>query len=391
MPIVGIAGLGAVADAILAVVVLLAILGMAYLVERFGQYIPLIGGWLAAQAVRFITAARDGLAYFYKAELWALQSVVNGIIIAITYPLGKVLDVANVSVTALYWLRNVWVPRWTNYAIDFANRIALAAYAYSLTLYHGAIAYATQVLQAAYAYSAQVLQAAYAYGAAVASAAYAYSLALYHGAIAYAAAIDASAQAGISALATFVVSELANLRTWVTGLVGTAVSGLETDIVTAEQRLEALIQAYAAAAVKDAITITDEASAVALTDIWPHLVTDVDALLDAIPKTLIDIRDDIAAIPRTIPGSLLDALSALGVLAIPLLRYLRECGVPMCRDLHGLSDLFGDLNSVATDAALLGLLVEAARNPHAAADTILSVIGPVAHGAASATKDLLGV
>lgn len=391
MPIAALAGLGAVVDAIVAVVVLLAIIGIAYLVERFGQYIPLIGGWLAAQAVRVLTAARDGLAYFYKAELWALQTVVNGIIIGITYPLGKVLDVANASVVALYWIRNTWVPRWTNYAIDWANKALQYAYAYALGLYNNAITYANQVLAAAYGYALALYNQAIGYASAVLQAAYGYTTSVYNRLTSDLAALEAGVGADLAALTTFVGAEFALAEQYTQGLVRAAVGALEADIAAVEDRVTALALQYAQAALKDALTITDQTAAVALTDIWPHLVTDVDALLDAIPKALTDIRDQIAAIPRAIPTSLLDALTGLGVLAIPLLRYLVECGVPMCRDLHGLSNLFNDLASVATDAALLGLLVEAAHNPHAAADTILSVVAPVAHGAATVTKDLLGV
>lgn len=391
MPIAALAGLGAVVDAILAVVVLLAIIGVSYLVVRFGQYIPLIGGWLAAQAERFLTAARDGLAYFYKAELWALNTIVDGTVIIITYPLQKILDIANVSVNALYWLRNVYVPRWTNYAIDFANQVATYAYAYAASLYNNAIQFANEVAQAAYAYALALYNQAIAYTLALYYQAVGYAQSVYLTLTADISALEATVGADFASLATFVGAEFALAEQYAQGLVQAAVGTLEADIALVETRLTALIEQYAAAAVKDALTITDEISAVALTDIWPHLVTDVDSLLDAIPKELIDIRDELAAIPRVIPRGLLDALTCLGVLAIPLLRYLVECGVPMCRDLHGLGNLFNDLASAAVDAALVGLLVEAAHNPHAAADTILSVIGPVADGATTVTRDLLGV
>jgi hypothetical protein len=391
MPIAALAGFGALADAILAVIVLLAIVGIAYLVQEFGQYIPLIGGWLVRQATRFLTAARNTLARFYDAEVWAIQTVVEAVIISITYPLGKILDVANVTVSALWWLRNVYVPRWTNYAISYAAQVATYAYAYALALYDQAISYASAVDRAVSAYALALYDQAISYASAVALAGYAYTLAWAQSLRADIGALEATVGADLAALTTFVGAEFALAEQYAQGLVQVAVGALEADIAATETRLAALIEAYAAAAVKDAITITDEVSAVALTDIWPHLVTDVDALLDAIPQALIDIRDDIAAIPRAIPGSLLDALAALGALAIPLLRYLRECGVPMCRDLHGLSDLFNDLNSAATDAAILGLVALAVADPHAASDLIVGTLGPVANAVTRVTEDLVGV
>lgn len=391
MPFVGVAGLASVTEALVAVALLLGLVAIAYLIREFGQYIPFIGNWLAGRAVALIYNARNALNYFLQGLTWALQGVINCVTVCITWPLQKVLDLSNGIVWALYYLRNIMIPQWFNSAISYANTIAGLAYAYALSLYYQAIGYATAVLNAAYAYTTSAYNAAIGYAARVATLAYAYALALYMQSIQYATNIYTATMGAIGALSLWTQAEIADVRAWVSGLVGAAVTGLEADLALLDARLQALIEQYAAAALRDAITITDVTSASALATIWPTLVTDIDALLDAIPEELIDIRDWVATIPRIAPASLADALAGLGALAIPFLEYLRLCGIPMCKNLHGLGDLFGDLNSLATDAALLGLLIEAARDPHAAADTILTVVGPVAHGAATATKELIGV
>ncbi len=391
MPFVGIAGLGAITEALVAIAFLLGLVAVAYLVQEFGQYIPLIGGWLAGRAVALIYNARNALNYFFQGMVWAAQGLINGMTVCITWPLQKILDVANGVVWALYLLRNIIIPNWFNAAINFANRVAVLAYSYALSLYYQAINFANTVAVLAYGYALSLYYQAINFANTVAVLAYGYALSLYYQAIQYATDAYTASMGAIGALSLWTQAEFADLRAWVDGLVGGAVIGLEADLALLDARLQALIQQYAAAALKDAITITDQTSALSLADIWPNLITDVDALLDAIPQELIDIRDWIGAIPRVAPRSLADALTGLGALAIPLLEYLRLCGVPMCKNLHGLGDLFGDLNSAATDAALLGLLALAAANPHEAADTILTVVGPVAHVAATATKDLIGV
>lgn len=391
MPIAALAGLGAVVDAILAVVVLLAIIGIAYLVERFGQYIPLIGGWLAAQAVKFMQAAQSGLAYFYKAELWALNTVVDAVVVGVTYPLGKVLDLANVSVNALYWLRNVYVPLWTNYAINFANQVATLAYGYAATLYNQAIQFADQVALAAYAYALALYNQAIAYASAVLQAGYGFTIAVRNELLSDLGSLEAGIGADLAALGTFVGAEFALAEQYAQGLVQAAVGALESEIATVEARLTALIQAYVAAAEKDVITMVDGAAVIALTDIWPELATDIDAILHDIPQELTDLRDELASIPRVIPAGLLEALAALGALSIPLLRYLRECGIPMCKNLHGLSDLFDDLLSAGTDLALLDLVATAAHSPRQAAALIMDTLAPIAHDAATLTRELIGV
>lgn len=391
MPFVAIAGLGAVADAIVAVVFLLAIVAVAYLIEKFGGYIPLIGGWMAAQAVRFLQLAQSALNNTYQAMLWALQTCVSAIVIGITYPLGKVLDAANATVTAVYWLRNVAIPRVLYAAYNYASQVAQAAYSYALSLYYQALQYAGQVLTAAYAYALALYNQAIGYASAVLAAGYAYALALYNQAITYAVAAVGAVNARIDALTLFTLTTFANMQTLFQALLGQAVTGLEADLATLDSKLTALIQQYAQAALKDAITAVDLTAAVSLADLWPNLITDVDALLHDIPQELIDIRDRLAALPRAIPGDLADALTALGVLAIPMLRFMRDCGVPMCRDLHGLGDLFNGLNTAVTDAALLGFFALAAHDPHAAAGVIIDVVGPVADGATTLTRDLIGV
>lgn len=391
MPAVGVAALAPVAEAIFALIVLLAFFALAYLIEQFGQYIPFIGGWLASQAARVLAAVVSGLQWFYKGYLWALQTIVDAVTIGVTWPLSKILDVSSSVVFALYWLRNVAIPNWFNAAINYAASVATAAYAYALTLYYQAINYATSVARAAYAYTLTLYYQAIAYATAGIVAAYTYSQTLFRVAVQDIATLRNETAGAITALATFTTGELATIRAWVAGLVTQTALTLEGDIAAVETALTALIAQYAAAAVKDALTITDQAAVVALTDIWPGLITDVDALLNSIPQELIDIRDEIASIPRVIPGDLVDALAGLGALAIPLLRYLRECGVPMCRDLHGLSDLFGDLNTVATDAALIGLFALMVADPHDAATVIVDTLGPVANGAARVTRELVGV
>jgi len=158
-----------------------------------------------------------------------------------------------------------------------------------------------------------------------------------------------------------------------------------------EAVLKAMILDLTAQAERDAITAVDVAAAGALAAIWPILVTDVDVLTHIIPQELTDIGDAVNAIPRLIPGDLTGALEGLGALALPLIRFMADCGIPSCVNLHGLSDLFGGLNNAIVDAALIALFVEAAADPHAAADTITTVIGPVAHAAAETTRSVIGV
>lgn len=391
MPIVAVAGLGAVADAIVAIIVILAIVAVAYLISKFGSYIPYIGGWLAAQTTKFLAWTRDQLYSVYDKMAWGLTATVNATVTIITFFPQKVLDAAGVLYYTLSWIKFTLVPRALSAAYDFASAVAVAAYGYALALYNQAVDFTRTVELAAYGYALSLYSQAIGFAQAVLSAAYAYTATLYSATLAQISALEAAVGADLAALSTFVGAEVLAAEQYAAGLVTAAVQALEADIAATEARLTALIQSYVAAAEKDVLTLVDGAAVVALTDVWPGLVTDVDGILAEIPQELTDIRDLLATIPRAIPGDLASALSALGVLAIPLLRYLRECGVPMCKNLHGLSDLFNDLLTVETDLALLGLFTTAARSPRRAAALIMGTIAPVVREASAVTRDLIGV
>lgn len=391
MPIVALAGVGAIADAVLAVLVLLAFILLVWLVEKFGSYIPVIGAWLAAHAAAFLAWSVAQLSDAYQGAIWALFGVVTAIQVVICYPLGKVSDFTNATVNAAYWLRNVGLPRILSAAYAYTAASIQVGFQYTLTLYYRAIDFANQVLGAAYGYSLRLYNQMWTIVSQVANTAYNYALSLFYQAIAYEQAIALQLQTLLYNEVLQLSAGIVLLRQWTLALVSNAVTTIEGDLVQLEQRLIAFLQAYVAAAEKDIITIVDGAAVVALQDVWPNLVTDVDALINAIPDELIDIRDEIASIPRAIPRDLVGALAALGTLAVPLLRYLKECGVPMCRDLHGLLDLLGGLQDAAMDAALLALVAEAVHDPHAAAREFNSVVGPIVRDAESLIKSLIGV
>lgn len=390
MPFVAVAGIGAIGEALMALAFLVGVLLLAYLIEKFGGYIPYIGAWLASKAESFLAYAVLQLSSVYSSALWALTNLVNVTVTCVTYPMAKVRDFTLAAANALWWVKYVGLPNATNAAIDWASPLISAGYTYSLNLfyqgraelqtaYNSVIGYANAVLSAAYAYTSQEIQVGFNY-----------TLTLYYGALAYA---DVRYQAAISlSYSVFhsVETDLASLRDTMYATIGLVAQGIEGDLVNLDARLTALIEQYAAAAERDAIHLVDVASSAALTTVWPDLVTDVDGILAEIPDTLTDIRSDLAAIPRAIPTGLLDALVGLGAISVPLLRYLKECGVPMCRDLHGLMDLLGDLADVATDAALLGLIVESVEDPHGAAHELSTVAGPIVHEAQSLILSLIG-
>jgi len=391
MPFVALAGIGAVGEALVVLGIIAGVILIAWLISKFGSYIPLIGPWMAAQAVNFFTSAVSYLQSSLEGALWALTNVVSIVVITVTFPFAKIQEFTLATANGFWWVKHVWVPYYLQLAYGAINQALGLAYNYSLTLANNLIADILEVRQQLIDYTAQALQLAYAYTSQALTLAYSNALTLYYGAIAYVDQRVSAILALTYAVYNTLYTDLANLRTQVYADIATVTTALGGSLAALEQRLVALIEQYAAAAEKDAITVVDLAAAGSLTALWPGLITDVDGILSEIPQELTDIRDELASIPRALPVGLVDALAGLGALSIPMLRYLKECGVPMCRDLHGLTDLLGGLSTVATDAALVGIIIEAVHDPSAAAREINDVAGPVVRGAERLIRDLIGV
>lgn len=391
MPFVALAGIGAVGEALVVLGIIAGVLLIAWLISKFGSYIPLIGPWMAAKAVQFFTAAVDYLQSTLEGSLWALSNVVSIVVITITWPFAKVQEFSLAVANGFWWVKYVWVPYYLGLAYQQINVALGMAYNYSLTLANNLIADIVEARAQALAYTDRALSLAYQYTASGLQVAYSYALNLYYSATAYAYQLASAVLSQAYSLYLSLGVDILNLRTEVYASIATTAFALEGELSTLEHRVIALIQQYAAAAEKDAITAVDLAAAGSLTALWPGLITDVDGILSEIPQELTDIRDELAAIPRALPLGLVDALVGLGAMALPMLRYLKECGVPMCRDLHGLSDLLGALSSATVDAALVGIVIEAAHDPGAAAREINDVAGPVIREAERIFRDLIGV
>src|SRR6266702_2344491 len=87
---------------------------------------------------------------------------------------------------------------------------------------------------------------------------------------------------------------------------------------------------------------------------WVKITDDVAALEGVIATDLPDIAALARAIPRAIPRELADVIA--GGLAVDALaiRYLRECGIPNCKNLHGFGKDLQGLFKLAEGAAFLG-------------------------------------
>lgn len=148
---------------------------------------------------------------------------------------------------------------------------------------------------------------------------------------------------------------------------------------------------YALQAERDAIATVDTTAAAVAGTYWPDIVADADALAGELATDLPDLRALVDAIPRVRPLDLADALTGVGALDAVLTKYLRDCGVPNCRNLgkfgRDLQALFG----LVEDGALFALLAALITDPGDTVRPLHDFLAPIAGGAVAAGRDLVGV
>lgn len=125
--------------------------------------------------------------------------------------------------------------------------------------------------------------------------------------------------------------------------------------------------------------------------VWTGLLDDVHVLEGVLGSDFPDIRGLLDSIPGV--KGLDTALSIAGAATIArvMTRYLSECGVANCRNLHGVGEALHALFGLVGDAALLAVLVDCISDPQGAAHEIQSVVGAVVDPVVTGARDLLGV
>ena len=202
---------------------------------------------------------------------------------------------------------------------------------------------------------------------------------------------------------------VSHARTYAAGLVTAAVHDLSAEITRAEalakagdQVVVSLVKSTATRTLTAAEGYTDKAvKAIA----GGAAVIDVPALAGDVSGLAQDVTGLIGVLGADLPqlGDLLgeldltDALTATLAMADTLTlsrvltRYLRDCGVPNCRNLSAVGRALHDLFKAVEGAAFLALLVELVSDPAGMAREVNDVLGPVATTAAGHARDLLGV
>ncbi len=280
-----------------------------------------------------------------------------------------------------YFLNAVhYAQRLYNQAIAYVVSRIAALTAYVVTLYHSAISVAEGLYNRAIAYIVARITALTAY-----------VVTLYHSAISVAEGLYNRAIA-------YIVARITALTAYALSLYHQSIAYIDAraDTLThyAEQLYNKAISyadATARAAVAALLGTLNGAASIAIAQLWPVLITDIDKLAATAADDFTDVVTDLRAATRAIPRDLVGAIALAPAIAIPLIRMVERCVIPNCRNLSQFGRDLQAILDLAGGVELVGLIAELATNPQGAADELRAfVVDPIA-AVSRNVESLIGV
>lgn len=383
--------LGAVAAALLLLLIAAALWVLIQLLVNSLGKAPVIGSWISNTLAGWLNDARNAVLDGAKASWHAavqLLTWIGELQVKIIVTAWHFMDSASQAVQRLALVR---LPE-----------LAASAASYALGLYHAAVSYAQQLEAQAVAFAASEVStveatvsswvtSALTYAAALAARAEAYALALVTTAETDAAnaitAASSSLAAEIRTAELLAQGEVAALESWAAA----GLTQLSTDLTSGLASAEALAFAQVQALQQGIVTDLEQTGEAALRLAWPDAIPDIDALRQALGADFPDIQQLLGLLAGAGTAGLLHALisSLAGTAAVTKLA--TDCIVPNCRNLGGLGNFLQQLFADATDLALIAWLAEGVADPGRWAADTDALLGSIATDTADAARTLLGV
>lgn len=383
--------LGAVAAALLLLLIAAALWVLIQLLVNSLGKAPLIGSWITNTLGGWLNDARNAVLDAAKASWHAAVKLFDWAIEAITKPVliaWHFMDSASAAISRLAFVR---LPELWAQASSYALGLYHSAVSYAQTLEVQALVYADGRVAAlentVQGWAAQAL----VYAAQLAARAEAYALQLVTTAEASAASTITEAstalQAEIRTAELVAAGEVSALAATTDALIGQLASDLTSGLATAE----ALAYSQVTALGRGIVTDLEQTGEAALQLAWPDAIPDIEALRQALGADFPDVQGLLRLLEGAGAAGLLHALitSLAGTAAITKLA--TDCIVPNCRNLGGLGNFLQSLFAGATDVALLAWLAEGVANPGRWAADTDALLGSIATDTASAARTLLGV
>lgn len=144
-------------------------------------------------------------------------------------------------------------------------------------------------------------------------------------------------------------------------------------------------------AASSAVAALEHETAIVLGRAWPGLAGDVTALEAVLGTDLAAIGSAVRSIDLTKARTIAEGLAVTTAVSVATLRYMKECGVPNCKNLGGLGHVLHDLELLLGGEALFALVTEFAHHPESAAHTVIDEVGNVVEDLTSNFRHLIGL
>lgn len=355
------------------------------------SHVPVIGGWIGSSLGGLLDDARDAVLSGARSSFGGAETLFKAAAHWATRMFDEVISSAADLAVTVEHIATSQIPRAVDAVRTFIINRAESVYHQALRWYHDGLAFTRrQVAGVEHDLTGVRHWAAQTFDD------------VRHDLAADVGAVRHDLTAGLDAARAFTDQEIQQVTSWAGREISAAAAAAESFasglFAAAEQDIGAALRAAEAAAAADATAAAhaarvavDVAASAGLAIPWSGIITDLDNLDQTIGQAWRDIRDAVDAIPRAVPADLAGVVSALGALAIPMLRAMDDCVLPQCRDLGGLRSFLSDLLSAASAAAMLAWLVFCVVDPVAAADDTYTAGGPVARDTLGALEGLFGV
>jgi hypothetical protein len=145
-------------------------------------------------------------------------------------------------------------------------------------------------------------------------------------------------------------------------------------------------------AVMDALNrAINAATAIALAPAYPRILDAIDGISLALPDSIAAVLQRIGAFPRTIPRELAIGVGAIAAASAVAVDWVKECGLPLCRNTRRFGDELEALGDAAMMAVIFEMIIDAINDPDSSAhDTIDNLASPLT-AAVREFGDIIGI
>lgn len=361
------------------------------IVNALNVNLPYIGNVIGNLIGDGLEATYTYLVYWFDSIIHPLGQLILSPISVIENTVSAAYEVTANVYNSLWGIVNVKIPIAESTAITIAGSLVGDARAFAhqelINVQTGVLAQIDSLRNGIASAYAQAVQ----YATIVGQEVLADAEGLFNIAIAQLDAAEQVINATIATVASTAAADTLAAYQAATGYAESLAQLAASNLAAATLALEGYADQAAAHAVGVLVTDIDQSITGALSGIYTDIDQAIDGVIDVIGTGDADVLAGIRAIPRVVPFDIAGVATLAGASTLALTRYLKECGIPNCKNLSQYGKDLQALLGLVGDASFLAFLVEIVEHPAAAKSIVDDTFGAIIGDTVSAGRSLLGV